>query len=399
MQRWPLLFLQGLKLGLILFTITISVASAEAANAPQVDEVIERLSKRLPSIRNNLSELETNRREKSVLRRDLRNIQRDLDKTLDEIIELMVGKDYAKNRKRLFEASDRIAEIEVAIDELRILHLGAPVSPPPDELGWVDWTLRRDFPPGSKEAIAAEIEDKTEELRLLKGDELRIVNGFLDRMRVNYDLELTEDQARAVLYQINGSSIVEAAITFSVFQLIETRFAEIREATANDAILRRYYGLAAALRLINVRLHDRHLAQYADDWLPAIESLAADHRKLISETENALAVESNAKRIDAYRNNLKIQTNVSTVIDDYHSLLLERKNFVHTKMQDAEGDAQLAINTLKTLENAAILFDQFSWSDEQFQGLMDIKNAKLIPLSDADISNNYLDLSRQMTGS
>ncbi len=379
----------------LIFVLIAKVASAQ--QAPQVDNVMDRVSDRLPDIRAGLANLETAPETGDFWTTGQDDIQADLDQILDEIIAIIVGEDFVATRGQLFELDDQIADAELQLEEMRIARITA--SPSPQELSLIDRALWRSVTPDSQEDYDLRIASTSEQIETLTVARNRIIGEFRRRLSEQYEIDLSVEQARAILYQINGSSIAEAAISVSVLGQIEQRLAEIRTSTSNDEILRRYYGLAAALRLVAVRLHERHLIQYEQDWLPALESLDADQQQLIANTQIATDAEQDADRRRAYENNLTIQQAVADVIVDYRNILLERKEIVIVRLEDARGDAALAVNTLRTLENAALLFDQFSWHEDEFRSLLSIPSADLIPLDDAEVSENYLDLSRQMLGS
>ena len=378
-------------------TVTPAVTAAQNIVAEQVPEVIERLSDRLPDIRQELDDLAVAPESAGWLRDDVADVQADLDSILDEVIALIIDDAYRETRRRLLEMDDRISELDVRIDELRIDAIDAPASP--EQLGLVDRALGRDVMPGSREAIAREIENLVSEKLELEDQHQTMIEDFRLELIQSYGLTFSLDECRALLYQINGSSIVEASITYSVIRQIEERLAQIRETTQSDEILRRYYGLAAALRIVNVRLHERHLLQYETDWLPSLDALAEEHEQLMSETRTSVAEESDPGRINAYQNNLDIQEQISEVIEEYRGILAARQSLVADRLVMARRDAELAVNTLRTLETASILFDQFSWSTSEYQALMDLDSSALIPLDQGEIDENYLDLSRRLTGS
>lgn len=390
--------MQYLRLSVVTLSIGVLITPlmAQSPAAPHTNAVVSRLSDELPNIRNYILEMETSPTE-GRFQRTQQDVQDDLDELLDEIIDLIVGTDYDVNRERLFKAEEEINTLELEIDELRIQRIDA--SPSPAELSLVDRAMQRTYAPGSIEDIDATITTKQARLAELRGQANTILREFRQIMAESYGLDLDNDQARALLFQINGSSISEVVIVYSVFQQIEARLAEIRATTSNDEILRRYYGLAATLRLVTVRLHEAHAIQYSQNWIPAIIELRQEQAALMTETELALDVETNEARIGGYENNLMIQQEVDAVMADYEELLLERQTNVQERLDEAQRDAAFAINSLKTLENAAILFEQFSRSDSEFQALTQIQNSELIPLDDEEVRENYLDISRQMMGS
>lgn len=361
--------------------------------APLISQALDDLD----AIRELLDEIHNVDSEGGWFSRSQEDVQEDLDSYLDELITLIIDVGYKDARQRLLDGDARIAEIGTEIDALRVELLTAPAS---DEIRTrVDAVLMRDHAPGSREAIRLEISDLEDELRQLEHDRENIERDFQLRLSRDYGIELTSEQIRSILYQINGQSIVEASVTFSVLQQVEARLGEIRETVGSQETLQRYYGVAAIMRLIAVRLHERHLLDYREAWLPTLDRFTEDNRNLIAETRGLISAATTEGARDRLRVNLGIQNQISTVLDDYRRLLLRREGFVEERLRAAASDAVLAVNTLRTLNQAIVLFDQLSWHQDEFEALMSIDNSELIPLQDEDLVDDFLDISRQLAGS
>ena len=138
------------------------------------------------------------------------------------------------------------------------------------------------------------------------------------------------------------------------------------------------------------------MARYEREWIPKLQDLISENNELISETEEELRDAGSSSRIQSYETNLSVQRRVSEVMMDYSTLLSQRKAVIEKRLIESQKDARLAINTLKTLENAAILSEQFRISDEEFRSMVQIENADLIPLDDEEIFQRYVDISKQM---
>ena len=65
----------------------------------------------------------------------------------------------------------------------------------------------------------------------------------------------------------------------------------------------------------------------------------------------------------------------------------------------AQADADVALNTLKTLEAAVSLQSQMLWSSSEFESLMEISPPELIPLDDEEMFQRFLDVSRELATS
>ncbi|MBS8229191.1 hypothetical protein [Vannielia litorea] len=371
----------------------LPLLASEGADAT-VNLVIQELIEDVPDIRELLADKENAPESTMVFGSDKTDIQEDLDEQLDRIIKVLVGSDYEAARDELFEIDDELSILTQHRDELRIQSLSAFASP--SELGMKDWLLRREFATGSKEDLEEDIAATERNIAALEKAKRDIESAFGNALREKYDLSLSVAQIKSVLYQINGSSIVQAAITFSVLRQIETRMGEILSSTENETIQRRYYAVAAALRLVTMRLHQNHLARYEREWIPKLQDLISENNELISETEEELRDAGSSSRIQSYETNLSVQRRVSEVMMDYSTLLSQRKAVIEKRLIESQKDARLAINTLKTLENAAILSEQFRISDEEFRSMVQIENADLIPLDDEEIFQRYVDISKQM---
>lgn len=371
------------------------------AQEAQVDfdpsSIISTAIEDLEEIRSLIDETETTDRGGSWFGRSETDVQDDLNHYLDDLISSMVGNDYNEARIRMLDADQQIAEIDEQIDDLRVERLTAPASEKIKTR--FDQMLMRDFAPSSREAIDQRLASLTADRERIISQRDDVERKFRNFLADQYGIQLTNDQVRAVLYQINGSSIIEASVAVSVLQQIEKRLGEIRSTVSSDTSLRRYYGVAAIMRLVSVRLHERHLIDYRDNWFPALDEFEMKNEALISQTRDRLGESQSDSKAESFRTNLNIQLRIAAVIDDYRQLLRVREQVVKDRLAMATADADLAVNTLRTLNHAIVVFEQFTWNEEEFDALMNIQNSDLIPLNEADLVDNFLEISRALAGS
>ena len=367
-------------------------AAPVLAQEPNVGPVIDGIEEDLGAIRSIIEELDTARATPLPLVRDREDVREDLNDQLDTILTLVLGDLYPESRARLFALDGELERAGERIAELQVDRITAPRSA--DTVGMIDRTLNR-FAPGSIEAIEAEmaaLEAQRVELERRRGALLR---SFAEELFARYGVEITAEEAEAALYQVNGVTIVESAVAFEVVRKIEERLREIREVTDDDAVLRRYYAVAAVTRLLIQRLYERHLDSYAEDWLPRLAEIEARNAALMAETEAAIQG-ADAQRRPVYEGNLEVQRQVSEVIAAYRQMLEERRALTERGLEVARADAAVALNTLKTLEAAVSLQAQMLWSREEFETLMEIAPPELIPLDDEEMFQRFLDVSREL---
>jgi hypothetical protein len=356
--------------------------------------VIDGIEGDLGAIRGIIEELDTARATPLPLVRDREDVREDLNDQLDTILTLVLGDLYPQSRARLFALDGELERAGERIAGLKVDRITAPRSA--DTVGVIDRTLNR-FAPGSIEAIEAEIAALEAQRAELERRREALLRNFAEELFARYGVEITAEEAEAALYQVNGVTIVESAVAFEVVRKIEERLREIREVTDDDAVLRRYYAVAAVTRLLIQRLYERHLDSYAEDWLPRLAEIEARNARLMAETEAAIQG-ADAQRRPVYEGNLEVQRQVAEVIDAYRQMLEERRALTERGLEVARADAAVALNTLKTLEAAVSLQAQMLWSREEFETLMEIAPPELIPLDDEEMFQRFLDVSRELAG-
>ena len=376
----------------LLLVALLPGAAPVLAQEPDVGPVIDGIEEDLGAIRDIIEEMDTARATPLPLVRDLGDVREDLNDQLDTILTLVLGDLYPESRARLFALDGELERAGERIAELQVDRITAPRSA--DTVGMIDRTLNR-FAPGSIEAIEAEMAALKAQQAELERRREALLRGFADELFARYGVEITAEEAEAALYQVNGVTIVESAVAFEVVRKIEERLREIREVTDDDAVLRRYYAVAAVTRLLIQRLYERHLDSYARDWLPRLAEIEARNAALMAETEAAIQG-ADAQRRPVYEGNLEVQRQVAEVIAAYRQMLEERRALTERGLEVARADAAVALNTLKTLEAAVSLQAQMLWSREEFETLMEIAPPELIPLDDEEMFQRFLDVSREL---
>ena len=362
--------------------------------APTVGVVISQVEDDLDAIRGALRDIEQAPEGGRFTIWDKDSYRSDLDGYLDDAFELIAPGFYADARTRLEGIDAAIAAAQAERSELVVARMGAVSDVGGPSL--MDRARGREHPRGSREDVEARIAAAEARVVELEAERDALVRGFARELSERFGIGLTFDQARAALYQVNGASMVESAIVAEVLTAIEARLREIVGQDLEAGVARRYYGVAAVTRLMIVRMHERHLASYDEVWLPRLDELEAENRALVEETEGLLDATGTEGRQATLNGNLAIQRQIAETMESYRAILEERRDVTREALVMAREDAEVAVNTLKTLESAVRLSDAMTRNMEEFRHLMSVEAPALMPLEDERVFDQFLDISRQL---
>lgn len=370
-------------------------APAQNLDVP-VGAVISHVEGDLDAIREALRDLEAAPEGGRFTIWDKESYQADLDGYLDDAFALVAPEVYPEHKARLNAIEEAIAEARIERSALLVEQLGAaPAAGGPSLL---DQAMGREHPQGSREDVDTRLRAVEGAISGHEAEREAVVRSFREALREQFGIELTSEQARAALYQVNGASMVESAVAAEVLAAVEQRLKTIVEQDLAAEAAQRYYGVAAVTRLIIVRMHERHLSSYDETWLPRLDELEADNRALVEETTRLRDAAASEARRAAFEANLDVQRQIADAMERYRDVLLERRERTQASLFMAREDAEVAVNTLKTLESAVQLSGVMTQSLEEFTRLMSVDAPTLLPLDDEAMFERFLDISRQIEG-
>lgn len=325
---------------------------------------------------------------------DRRDLQRDLDRRLDRLLDLVLGSRYGEARDRLLSLDRAEAALRERAAQARVERLTA--APGSGEPTLLDRAMGRMAAPGSQDALDREIASLEDRIESAGIERSELINDFRRHVEAEWGLALDGPAAEALLYRADGGTLLEAATLFAAIARIEDRLREIERVAGDERTMRRYYAVAAVTRLMLVRLHERHLADYDTRWLPRLAEIEGRNARLISETEGALLETEAPARRAAFEGNLAVQRRVAEVIADYRAALVERRDEVRRRLAVAQADAAVALNTLKTLEAATALSADILRSGTDWQVIGSLAVPDLVPL-DPDSFEAFREVSRSLS--
>lgn len=276
--------------------------------------------------------------------------------------------------------------------ELLLKRIEAKTS---EGVGMVGKALGRKFERGSLEDIEQRITDINASLSQLDRDKEAITVAFAQDMNEKHGVMLSNQQAQAILYSVNGEILIDATVVLSALTEVERRLAEVMSQKVGAEAQRDYIGVASATRLIYARLLQRHLDQY-DNWLPELTGMREETQRLLAQTKTDAARASQESVRMTYANNIRLQERILTVIDKYSDMLMRRRQLTADALALAEERAAAAINTLQTLDTAAGLSAIIANSTADYDKIIEIQLPEMEQFDPADF-DEMLDISRKLT--
>lgn len=378
-------------LRIILIFAMLSLTSLPAS-ASETD-LIEFLREELDDLRDDLDAQEAAPDEGSMLTKVKNDYQDDIDKILDKAIKHVAPDTFDVYAKQIDRISEARKDAEAKRAELLLQRIEASTS---EGVGMVSKALGREYERGSVEDIDGRISELDQSLVQLDKDKEAVTAGFSRAMAEKHGVTISDAQALAILYSVNGSILVDATVILGALSEVEQRLGQITSQSIGAEAQRDYIGVASATRLIHARLLRRHLEQYDGKWLPELSDMHRETELLLTKTKSDAA---NAKQDSVratYVNNIAVQERILSVIDRYGDMLERRRKLTADALILAEERADAAVNTLRTLETAAGLSAIIAESTANYEKIMEIELPELEQFDTADFEE-MLDISRRLT--
>lgn len=364
----------------------LPIAASEAG-------LIEFLRKELVDLRADINELEAAPEQGGFLTKGKADRQEDIDALLDKAIEYVSPDTFSVYARQIDQISTARQEAEAMRAELLLQRIDANTS---EGVGMVGKALGRKFERGSLEDIKQRITDIDASLSQLDRDKEAITVAFAQDMNEKHGVTLSNQQAQAILYSVNGEILIDATVVLSALTEVERRLASVMSEKIGAEAQRDYIGVASATRLIHARLLQRHLDQYDGNWLPELLGMRKETQLLLAQTKaDAARVSQESVRM-TYANNIALQERILTVIDKYSDMLKRRRQLTADALALAEERAAAAINTLQTLDTAAGLSTIIADSTADYDKIIEIQLPEMEQFDPADF-DEMLDISRKLT--
>lgn len=372
--------------------LALALALAATQVSASDGELIDFLQEELSDIREDLEARDAAPVEGGYFESDKADYQADIDAILDKALRLIVPKTFDTWAEQIRDIDAATTEAEVERADLLLQRMRAKTS---EGVGMVGKLLGREHERDSLEDIDRKLAELDAALAQLGEDRELAAMEFAREMRELHGIDLTNAQAKTILYSVNGGLMVESTVVLQTLGGAERRLSEVMKENIGPDARRTYIGVASATRLIHARLLQRHLAAYDGDWLPRLDDMRAETEALLARTRRDAETASQENVRQTYENNMAIQERILGVIDRYEAMLERRRGLTSDALDLAWERADAAVNTLITLETAASLSSVISEATSQYEDVMSVDLPELEHL-DPEEFEEMLDISRRL---
>ena len=375
---------------ILVFLLPVLALPAPASGSTA--DLVQFLDEQLTQIRETIKRRDTAPVDPGIFETSASKFQEDLNVLLDEALSIIAPETHRRWSEVISEISDAISEAEKYRDDLKLERFSAKRS---KGVGMLDRLMGRDHESGSVEDLDARLIEAEATVEQLKIDRESAEISFAAEIRELHGIDLSSEQAKALLYSINGSLIVEARAVLQALAEVERQMVEVMRENTSPEARAIYTGIASLTRLIHVRMLQRHLDSYNGKWLPKLSDIRRKTEFLLAETRRRSENATDHSAQETFGNNIVVQERIVSVIHEYEAMLKRRRELTAYGLEKAEQRARAAENTLRTLESAAAVFYVFQEADSEFQAIFDIELPIFENLDPKEVKE-FLDISKSL---
>ncbi len=271
------------------------------------------------------------------------------------------------------------ADIQSHRDKIRDLHFA--------EVGQLD--------DASRDKTARLIEAENQAIQKDDAQVNELAAAFSAELR-DAGVDLSPAQLGSLLNVTSGDDLSEIAELFASLRTISDALEQSTVSSSEDIdIAKRYYEIYAVLLDTALYAEVRFIHKVDELWIPRIDAVTVETRKLGAETDRLLATTSNANR-SVLAANKRAQGMTLQTADLYRHYLLEQRHDALSIARKLQEQRNVALNTYKTVAQSIDLVRLVRTSNGEFQQLLQVEIPPLRPFESEQMKLEFEKLSNQI---
>ncbi|MBF0587533.1 MAG: hypothetical protein HQL53_00245 [Magnetococcales bacterium] len=312
---------------------------------------------------------------------DKKSARTDFEEILNDLIQILDDERIGSLRQEIHQRESRIKELQDDIRRYKEQKIAAPVS-------------------HMVETTRGQYEQKIKQSRQAITEERHEINGIKRRMLVALEqigVHLTKDQLSVLLARVDSNDIIQMSAVFNVLKDMTSQLMQLTADSGEDlTAARRYYGMHLMLLETVVFMQTKYMDQIATIYIPGIDRIGDETRKLNADTRRQLHAETDANRKRLYQQNLHSQKVTLKATKLYLNNLKSQRNKVDKARQQAMKNRALARNTYRTVRISAEFLTLFKASQESFKAIINLQVPEIVPFENLEVQKKYEELSSRL---
>ncbi len=310
---------------------------------------------------------------------DKKDIQEDIDKVFNKIINTLIEDDFMAYKKEINSLEQDISANKNTVAFYREKKISAPLQ----------------------SSIKTTKADYAEKIEALQGEnrqyQTRItqVKGKLIRQFSDIGVTLTPEQINVLLSRVDGDDIIQMALMMDVLKHITSQIMVLMKENHEDLdYAKKYYGLHLVTLELVVYIQQKYIDKVDRRYIPKIDAIMFEAQKMAGETQRLADSEISERRRRIYQKNMQTQKLTAHVAELYKQDLITSKISMINAMKITKRNLMLARNTYKTVVLSADLYELISESRNMFSEVSKIQVPSIVPFENMQIEKKYYELTK-----
>lgn len=318
------------------------------------------------------------------LKKDKKSVQKGIDSLIDEAISILNISDLSETKNRITTSLEHIKEYQATISQLQTEKMMAPK----DIAGWKLW--KKD------EADFEEMIESYERKIIKKENDIEKLKIDFQEKIMEVGIDLDSDQVDMLIYSVTGDDDVKIISVFNNVKVITNKLKELSIKTnENIESARRYYGMHTVLLKVLLHLQDSYNYKVENEYLPKLDNISSDNKKLTKETKSLLK-ESEKQYRDLYKSNLEAQKLTDKTISFYKKHLIKNAKRMTESRKKSEKEYRIAENTYNTVSTAYSLITLMRNTDKFFNSVNDLQIPELLKFENNEMKEEFKKLTAEI---
>jgi hypothetical protein len=303
-----------------------------------------------------------------------KSTQSELDKLLDEAVDILSLSESNQIREKIRDLEQDIETLKSNIADYRQAKVGAPLDS--------TWKTTVDGYDRKIKSAKEQIAYKEQQIIELQGD----FGKSLEKIGIH----LSKEQLDVLFSSVVGDDIMQASLVYENVKLVNEQLMQLTISSEEDfTISKRYYGMYVVLVKILHHMQDSFVQDVDNKYVPKIAEIEKEVQTIQTSTQNLLRRENDAKRREHLTANLEAQKLTLKTADLYKEHLGNQREKMVKAREKTFADLQVAENTYATVTVSSELVSLLRSSQKAFEILQNMQTPDLLIFENLQMKQEF----------